>query len=135
MDKRFDGVYRRLDEMSLFERDLFEGFSYSLLKKVLESQGIDTIPERRAHFKDEAMVVHPDSTDIEVDLFSARIPFMGEVTRKVESIEKVEVFVRKIRFIEPMLDFIPSSERRSINSEIVIPAKYAAFPIEHVPYI
>ena len=100
VDKRFDGIDRRLDEIELFHGDLFEGFSYTLFTKILKSQGINTMPSRRGHFIDDDMMVHPDSTDVEVDLFSVKIPLIGEVTRKVGALEKVEVFVRKIKFLE-----------------------------------
>ena len=107
IDKRFNLVNRqlkrlwnRIDDLSLDFGTVVERIGYTFIRQTLESKGITTFPRLRAHFIDENYEVHASSTDVEVDLFSADIPLIGECTLKIVEMDKLETFLRKIRFLE-----------------------------------
>ncbi len=100
IDKRFEAVNKRFDELSLNFGSTMEKIGYSYIKDTLKLEGINEFPSLRAHFIDENHEVHVGSTDVEIDLFSAEVPLIGECTLKVTSLDKLEIFVRKINFIE-----------------------------------
>ncbi|TFG05011.1 MAG: hypothetical protein EU536_03265 [Promethearchaeota archaeon] len=100
MDKRFENVYKRFDAIALDFGTAIEKIGYAFIKDSLEAQGISTFPRLRAHFIDQDHEVHAGTTDVEVDLFSADIPLIGECTLKITDMAKLDIFLRKINFIE-----------------------------------
>jgi hypothetical protein len=100
IDKRFDIVYKRFDEFALDFDTAIEKVGYSIIKDSLESEGITTFPQLRAHFIDQDHEVYAATTDVEIDLFSADIPLIGECTLKIMNMDKLDIFLRKINFVE-----------------------------------
>ncbi len=45
-------------------------------------------------------MVHTGTTDVEINILSEDPPIVGEVTSSLIEIEKLEMFIRKIKFIE-----------------------------------
>jgi hypothetical protein len=45
-------------------------------------------------------LVHPDTNDVEVDLFHMKPNIIGEATLKITELDKVRTFSRKRKFIE-----------------------------------
>jgi hypothetical protein len=101
IDRRFDKVDKRLEQMTIGADVCFELFCMETIKKVFAAEG-HPIPyiEHRRHFKDVERVVNPDTTDVEVDLYYLDPPLIGEVTYRVDSIEKLDKFLSKITFME-----------------------------------
>ncbi len=56
----------------------------------------------RQHFFDENNYVHPDTTDVEVDVFHIKPNIIGEATLKLTDLDKVRIFIRKCEFLEKM---------------------------------
>jgi len=100
VDKRFNNVNARFDALSLDFGTAIEKISYSFIKQMLESEGIAVFPKLRGHFIDHDYEVHAGTTDVEIDLFSAEIPLIGECSLKITDMNKLEIFLRKINFIE-----------------------------------
>ncbi|MHA1386061.1 MAG: hypothetical protein ACTSR3_20090 [Candidatus Helarchaeota archaeon] len=109
MDKRFDIVERRFksidkrfDALSLDFGTVIEKIGYVFIRTTLESEGINLFPNLRVHLIDEKFEVHAGSTDVELDLFSADIPLVGECALKIIDLDKLDIFLRKINFVEKM---------------------------------
>ena len=69
MDKRFERVHERLDNIDLGYGVIAEGIEYSIIKREFRLKGFDLELQIRQHFSDEDNYVHPDTTDIEIDIF------------------------------------------------------------------
>ena len=100
MDKRFEKVYERFDQMDFGHKDIVAGVAYIVVKREFRARGIDFELKSRHHFTDEDYFVHPDSQDVEIDIFHVKPNIIGETTLKISDIEKVRSFIRKIQFIE-----------------------------------
>ncbi|MHA1267256.1 MAG: hypothetical protein ACTSRS_18610 [Candidatus Helarchaeota archaeon] len=100
VDRRLKRLWDRFDELSLDFGTIIEKIGYTFIKQMLENEGIDTFPYLRAHFIDQDHEVHARTTDVEIDLFSAEIPLIGECSLKIMEMDKLETFLRKIKFIE-----------------------------------
>lgn len=126
MDKRFEQVDKRLDQMTIGADASFELVCIEMIKKIFATEG-NPIPyiEQRRHFTDEGMIVHPDTTDVEVDLFYPDPPIIGEVTYRVDSIEGLNVFLSKIAFIEH--EIFKKQARRYFCTLEIKPAIHDAF--------
>ncbi|HME52787.1 MAG TPA: hypothetical protein VKM55_11260 [Candidatus Lokiarchaeia archaeon] len=126
VDKQFEQVDKRLDQITVGADVSFELFCIEMIKKIYAAEG-NSIPyiEQRRHFTDEEMVVHPGSTDVEIDLFYLDPLLIGEVTYRVDSIEKLDVFLAKIAFMEHEIFKKPA--RRYFCALEINPAIHDAF--------
>ncbi len=102
MDKRFERVYERLDNIDLGYGIVAEGIEYSLIKREFKQKGLDLKIQIRQHFHDENNYVHPDTKDIEIDIFHIKPNIIGEATLKLTDLDKVRIFIRKCEFLEKM---------------------------------
>ncbi|MCF2138294.1 MAG: hypothetical protein K9W43_13765 [Candidatus Thorarchaeota archaeon] len=100
VDRRFEEVFQRFDDLSLALGHDFEEFNSYWLQTFLIEQGYPKIDVKKYHFVDNDYSVFPDSKDIELDLFNEKPLVVGEVTAFVRGIDKVNVFLRKVKFIE-----------------------------------
>ncbi len=100
MDKRMGSLERRMEEISHALGHDFEEFNREWLRAFLNKNGIPDVEIRKRHFVDRNHEVFPDTTDVEIDLFNEEPLLVGEVTAIVRSLEKVEIFLRKVKFIE-----------------------------------
>ncbi len=100
IDKRFERVYRRFDQLDFGHTDIVDGIAYIIVKRELEQRGYDVKLKKSHHFTDLENIVHPDTQDVEVDIFHVNPNIIGEATLKLTDIEKVRTFIRKIQFIE-----------------------------------
>ncbi len=104
IDRRFDKVFERFDELSLALGHDFEEFNSYWLETFLLEQGYPKVAIKKRHLFDKNYTVFPNSKDVEVDLFNEEPLVIGEVTAIVRSIDKVTVFLKKIKFIEKELE-------------------------------
>ncbi|KKN13121.1 hypothetical protein LCGC14_1009550 [marine sediment metagenome] len=102
MDKRFERVYERLDNIDLGYGIIAEGIEYSIIKREFKQKGFDLELQIRQHFLDENNYVHPDTNDVEVDVFHIKPNIIGEATLKLAALDKVRIFIRKSEFLEKM---------------------------------
>ncbi len=102
MDRRFEHVYSRLDQMDLGYGYVVEGMGYSIVKREFKQRGINLDFKPRQHFTDESNSVHPDTQDVEVDIFHVKPNIIGEATLRVSDLDKARTFIKKIEFIEKM---------------------------------
>ncbi len=100
IDKRFEAVYRRFDQLDFGHTDIVEGIAYIIVKRELEQRGYDVKLKKSHHFTDTENIVHPDTQDVEIDIFHINPNMIGEATLKLTDIEKVRTFIRKIQLIE-----------------------------------
>jgi hypothetical protein len=104
--RRIDNVENALKqgfkELAIGYGGTFEGFNKTILRKILESRGIPVkaFNVTPFHFEDLSKTVHPDSTDVEINIFSEEPAIVGEVTSSLTTLKKFETFVRKIHFLE-----------------------------------
>jgi exonuclease VII large subunit len=75
IDKRFDKVYERLDSIDLGYGYVVEGMAYSIIKREFKQRELDLDLKIRQHFTDENYTVHPDTQDVEVDIFHLKDNF------------------------------------------------------------
>jgi len=102
MDRRFERVYERLDNIDLGYGTVAEGIEYSIIKREFKQKGFDLELQIRQHFFDENNYVHPDTSDVEVDVFHIKPNIIGEATLKLTDLDKVRIFIRKCEFLEKM---------------------------------
>lgn len=102
MDKRFERVHERFDNIDLGYGVIAEGIEYSIIKREFRLKGFDLDLQIRQHFSDENNYVHPDTTDIEIDIFNMKPNIIGEATLKLTELDKVRIFIRKCEFLEKM---------------------------------
>ena len=100
IDKRFDKVYERLDNIDLGYGYVVEGMAYSIIKREFKQRDLDLDLKIRQHFTDENYTVHPDTQDVEVDIFHLRPNIIGEASLKIFNLDKVRTFIKKIEFLE-----------------------------------
>lgn len=100
INKRFDKVYERLDSIDLGYGYVVEGMAYSIIKREFKQRDLDLELKIRQHFTDENYTVHPDTQDVEVDIFHVRPNIIGEATLKIFDLDKVRTFIKKIEFLE-----------------------------------
>jgi len=100
IDKRFDKVYERLDSIDLGYGYVVEGMAYSIIKREFKQRDLDLDLKIRQHFTDENYTVHPDTQDVEVDIFHVRPNIIGEASLKIFNLDKVRTFIKKIEFLE-----------------------------------
>jgi hypothetical protein len=100
MDRRFENVFKRFDQLSFGHTDIVEGMAYTVIKREFDKRGLDFKLTKNHHFDDEENFVHPDTTDVEIDIFNVNPNVIAEATLKVTDIEKIRTFIRKIQFIE-----------------------------------
>lgn len=102
MDKRFDRVYERFDDIDLGYGIVTEGLQYSVVKREFKLRGFELDLQVRQHFSDENYTVHPDTKDVEVDIFHVNPNIIGEASLKITNLDKLRTFIKKIEFIEKM---------------------------------
>ncbi len=100
IDKRFDKVYERLDSIDLGYGYVVEGMAYSIIKREFKQRDLDLDLKIRQHFTDENYTVHPDTQDVEVDIFHIKPNIIGEASLKIFNLDKVRTFIKKIEFLE-----------------------------------
>jgi len=100
IDKRFDKVYDRLDSIDLGYGYVVEGMAYSIVKREFKQRNLDLDLQIRQHFTDENFTVHPDTKDVEVDIFHIKPNIIGEASLKISELDKVRTFIKKIEFLE-----------------------------------
>jgi len=100
-NKKFETVFRRLDEIAIGADVSFELFCMDMIKNIFKAEGCP-VPyiEQRRHFVDPNHDVHPDTTDVEIDLFYPDPPLIGEVTYRASTMDKLDTFIKKIAFME-----------------------------------
>ena len=100
-NKKFETVFRRLDEIAIGADVSFELFCIDMIKNIFKAEG-RPVPyiEQRRHFVDPNHDVHPDTTDVEIDLFYPDPPLIGEVTYRASTMDKLDTFIKKIAFME-----------------------------------
>jgi len=99
LDQRFEKVFQRLDKQSLALGHDFEEFNSLWLRDYLEVQGYPRIKIQKKNFYDENYEVFSDSKDIQIDLFNESPLVIGEVTAIVQSVKKVNDFIKKVKFL------------------------------------
>ena len=102
IDKRFERVYDRFDRIDLGYGVVAEGIGYDIIKREFRHRGIDLDLQIRQHFQDKNKTVHPDTEDIEIDIFHMNPNIVGEATLRLTDLEKVRTFIKKIDFLEKM---------------------------------
>jgi len=102
VDNRFERVYERLDIMDLGYGFVAEGLQYSVVKREFKLRGFELDLQVRQHFSDENYTVHPDTKDVEVDIFHVNPNIIGEASLKITNLDKLRTFIKKIEFIEKM---------------------------------
>ena len=102
MDRRFERVQERFDNIDLGYGTIAEGIEYSIIKREFKQKGFELELQIRQHFFDENNYVHPDTTDVEVDIFHTKPNIIGEATLKLADLDKVRIFIRKCEFLERM---------------------------------
>lgn len=102
IDKRFDRVYERFDNIDLGYGIVVEGLQYSVVKREFKLRGFELDLQVRQHFSDENFTVHPDTKDVEVDIFHVNPNIIGEASLKITNLDKLRTFIKKIEFIEKM---------------------------------
>ena len=106
IDQRFEiltsYIDRRFKELALGYGGTFEGFNKTILKKILAERGIpiQAFNVTPLHFQDSAKIVHSNTTDVEINIFNENPPIIGEVTSSLVDFEDLNIFIRKIQFIE-----------------------------------
>ncbi len=100
MDKRFERVHERLDNIDLGYGIIAEGIEYSIIKREFKNKGLDLKIQVRQHFHDEKNYVHPDTKDVEIDIYHIKPNIIGEATLRLTDLDKVRIFIRKCEFIE-----------------------------------
>ena len=106
INQRFEAlttyIDRRFKELSIGYGGTFEGFNKTILRKILQERGIpvEAFNVTPIHFKDPTRSVHPDTTDVEINIFNETPPIIGEVTSSLVDLKKLKTFIRKIQFIE-----------------------------------
>jgi arsenate reductase-like glutaredoxin family protein len=100
MDERFDKVYTRFDQLDFGHTDVVEGLAYTVIKREFRKRGLEFKLTKNHHFDDEEKIVHPDTTDVDINIFNINPNVIAEATLKVTDIEKIRTFIRKIKFIE-----------------------------------
>ena len=100
IDKRFDKVYERLDSIDLGYGYVVEGMAYSIVKREFKQRNLELDLQIRQHFTDENYTVHPDTKDVEVDIFHIKPNIIGEASLKISELDKVRTFIKKIEFLE-----------------------------------
>ena len=106
LDRRIDNVENALKqgfkELAIGYGGTFEGFNKTILRKILESRGIPVkaLNVTPLHFEDPYKTIHPDSIDVEINIFNEEPAIVGEVTSSLTTLKKFELFVRKIQFLE-----------------------------------
>ncbi len=99
-DKQFERVHERLDNIDLGYGVIAEGIEYSIINREFKHKGYDLKLQIRQHFSDNENYVHPDTTDVEVDIFHTNPNIIGEATLKLNNLDKVRTFIRKCEFLE-----------------------------------
>ena len=100
VQEQFRKVFRRLDILSeAFGHD-FEEFNSYWLETFLVKQGYPRIEIKKKTFYDPDYEVFTHSKNVEVDLFNEDPLVIGEVTAIVREIDKINTFLRKVRFLE-----------------------------------
>ncbi|KKN27875.1 hypothetical protein LCGC14_0859990 [marine sediment metagenome] len=102
VNKQFERVHERLDNIDLGYGIIAEGIEYSLIKREFKQKGLDLKIQIRQHFHDENNYVHPDTKDIEIDIFHIKPNILGEATLKLTDLDKVRIFIRKCEFLKKM---------------------------------
>lgn len=103
-DKMDEKIEKILKELRIGLGYSLEQLSKSVVLKLMESRGYEVEKLEKRHFEDPEMVVHKDSTDVEVDLFSEEPLIIGETTGSIRKLRKVNQFIRKIQFLEQRLN-------------------------------
>src|SRR5271157_2508116 len=101
VDQRFDKVDQRLSEIAIGADVSFERFCKEFIQSFAANEG-KSVPfiEIERHFNDPDQIVNPGNSDVEVDLFCPNPPIIGDVTYKVKDLSKLDIFIRKVEFIE-----------------------------------
>ncbi len=99
-DKQFERIHERLDHIDLGYGVIAEGIEYSIINREFKHKGYDLKLQIRQHFSDKENYVHPDTTDVEVNIFHTNPNIIGEATLKLSNLDKVRTFIRKCEFLE-----------------------------------
>ncbi len=102
IDRRFERVYDRFDKIDLGYGVVAEGIGYDVIKREFRHIGIDLDLQIRQHFQDKEKIVHPDTDDVEIDIFHMNPNIVGEATLKITDLEKVRTFIKKIELLEKL---------------------------------
>ncbi|MHA1764349.1 MAG: hypothetical protein ACTSYC_11440 [Promethearchaeota archaeon] len=100
MDDRFERVYERFDTIDIGYSDVVEGMGYSIVKREFKNRGLNVDLQIRQHFTDKEHFVHPDTEDVEIDIFHINPNIIGEATLKITELDKIRTFIKKIQFLE-----------------------------------
>lgn len=100
INKRFERVYERFDDLDLGYGKVTEGFQYSIIRREFKQKGLELDLQIRQHFSDHNRTVHPDTEDVEIDIFHVNPNIVGEATVKISNIDKIRTFIKKIEFLE-----------------------------------
>ncbi len=100
IDKRFERVYERLDALDLGYSNVVEGIGYSIVKREFRKKGFELDLQLRQHFTDKNHVVHPDTEDVEIDIFHINPNIIGEATLRIAGLDKIRTFIKKIEYLE-----------------------------------
>ncbi len=104
MDYKFDKVFSRFDDLSMSLGHDFEEFNSLWLQEYLMVQGFQKLDIKKKTFYDKDYSVFPDNKDIEIDIFNDDPLIIGEVTAITKTIAKVNIFLKKIKFIEKLFE-------------------------------
>ena len=121
IDNRFERVYDRFDKIDLGYGVVAEGIGYDIIKREFRHRGIDLDLQIRQHFQDKNKTVHPDTEDVEIDIFHMNPNILGEATLRLTELEKVRTFIKKIDFLEKIYN--TKFERYFITLKIDDPLK------------
>lgn len=103
IDRRFDKVFERFDELSLALGHDFEEFNSYWLQTFLEELGYPKVDIKKKVFIDDNYEVFPDSKEVKIDLYNSDPLTIGEVTAITRRIDKITLFLRKLKFLEKRL--------------------------------
>ncbi|TFF89532.1 MAG: hypothetical protein EU549_00235 [Promethearchaeota archaeon] len=75
-----------------------------MVERILEGKGIFGVHLKKRHFRDKAQIVFSSNEDIEIDGLSDDPPIIIEITAILRDIDKINVFLKKKKFVENNFD-------------------------------
>ncbi|MBD3195447.1 MAG: hypothetical protein GF317_10355 [Candidatus Lokiarchaeota archaeon] len=114
IDKRFERVDRRFDHLEFQNKEMksileniqqslerpFEQFGRNVIIKLLKSEGYEKISLEPQKLKDPEFFVSDNTTEVEIDGLSLDPPIIVEITSILRTKNKIDIFLRKKKFLE-----------------------------------
>ncbi|MFV2015829.1 MAG: hypothetical protein ACC656_10395, partial [Candidatus Heimdallarchaeota archaeon] len=100
-DRRLARIDKRLDDIQAGLGINFEGYNKNVLMNFLEAQGIPAkTMQWRVKIQDPERKIYKKSSEVEIDIFMENPLIIVEVTSIETSYEKVQTFIKIIKWLE-----------------------------------